>query len=107
MAIEWTGLGPDLPLRLDRESSAPLRAQLELALREAIQSGRLRAGERLPSSRRLAAELGVSRGTVIDCYAQLEAEGYLHPRVGSATRVADGASAPIPPADPASEPPRP
>src|SRR5579872_2975964 len=89
MAIEWSGLSPELLVRLDRSASEPLRAQLEASLREAIRDGRLRAGERLPSSRELARELGVSRGMVQDCYGQLLAEGYLTSRTGSATRVAD------------------
>jgi len=88
MAIEWSGLSPELLVRLDRSASQPLRAQLEASLREAIRDGRLRAGERLPSSRELARELGVSRGMVQDCYGQLLAEGYLTSRTGSATRVA-------------------
>jgi GntR family transcriptional regulator / MocR family aminotransferase len=88
MGIEWSGLGPELLVRLDRSASQPLRAQLEAGLREAIRGGRLRAGERLPSSRELARELGVSRGMVQDCYGQLLAEGYLTSRTGSATRVA-------------------
>ena len=89
MAIEWSGLSPELLMRLDRSASVPLRAQLEAALRDAIRAGRLRAGERLPSSRELAHALGVSRGMVQDCYGQLLAEGYLTSRTGSATRVAD------------------
>src|ERR1700727_2605995 len=89
MAIEWSGLSPELLVRLDRAASQPLRAQLETSLREAIRDGRLRAGERLPSSRELARELGVSRGMVQDCYGQLLAEGYLTSHTGSATRVAD------------------
>ena len=89
MAIEWSGLSPELLVRLDRSASQPLRAQLEASLREAVRGGRLRAGERLPSSRELARELGVSRGMVQDCYGQLLAEGYLTSRTGSATRVAD------------------
>jgi GntR family transcriptional regulator / MocR family aminotransferase len=88
MAIEWSGLGPELLVRLDRSAGQPLRAQLEASLRDAIRGGRLRAGERLPSSRELARELGVSRGMVQDCYAQLLSEGYLTSRTGSATRVA-------------------
>jgi GntR family transcriptional regulator/MocR family aminotransferase len=88
MAIEWSGLSPELLVRLDRSASQPLRAQLEASLREAIRDGRLRAGERLPSSRELARALGVSRGMVQDCYGQLLAEGYLTSRTGSATRVA-------------------
>jgi len=88
MAIEWSGLGPDLLLQLDRARAEPLRAQLEGGLRDAIRSGRLAAGERLPSSRELARQLGLSRGLVQDCYGQLYAEGYLTTRAGSATRVA-------------------
>ncbi len=89
MAIEWSGLSPELLVRLDRSASQPLRAQLEASLRAAIRDGRLRGGERLPSSRELARELGVSRGMVQECYGQLLAEGYLTSRTGSATRVAD------------------
>ena len=89
MAIEWSGLSPELLIRIDRSAREPLRTQLETSLREAIRGGRLRAGERLPSSRELARELGVSRGMVQECYGQLLAEGYLTSRTGSATRVAD------------------
>ena len=60
MAIEWAGLGPALLLPLDRSRPEPLRVQLETGLRDAIRTGRLRAGERLPSSRELARELGIS-----------------------------------------------
>src|SRR5580692_916006 len=88
MTIEWSGLSPELLVQLDRSGSQPLRAQLETSLRDAIRGGRLRAGERLPSSRELARELGVSRGMVQECYGQLLAEGYLTSRTGSATRVA-------------------
>src|ERR1700689_1216078 len=89
MAIEWSGLSPGLLVRLARSAGRPLRPQAGASLREAIRSGRLRAGERLPSSRELARALGVSRGMVQDCYGQLLAEGYLTSRTGSATRVAD------------------
>jgi len=89
MTIEWSGLSPQLLVRLDRSASQPLRAQLEASLREAIRGGRLHAGERLPSSRELARALGVSRGMVQEGYGQLLAEGYLSSRTGSATRVAD------------------
>jgi GntR family transcriptional regulator / MocR family aminotransferase len=92
MTIQWSGLSPELLLPLDRDSGQPLRTQLEGGLREAIRTGRLPVGERLPSSRELARELGVSRGLVQECYAQLIAEGYLESRVGSATRVAPGLS---------------
>jgi GntR family transcriptional regulator / MocR family aminotransferase len=89
MAIDWSGLGPQLLVELHRSGGQPLRAQLERSLRDAIRGGRLRGGERLPSSRELARELGVSRGIVQECYGQLLAEGYLVSRAGSATRVAD------------------
>ena len=91
MSIQWAGWSPELLLPLDRGSGQPLRAQLEAALREAIRSGRLHGGERLPSSRALAGELGVSRGLVQECYSQLLSEGYLTSQTGSATRVATGA----------------
>jgi GntR family transcriptional regulator/MocR family aminotransferase len=105
MPIEWSGLSPALLLPLDRTRAEPLRCQLETGLREAIRSGRLQLGERLPSSRELAAELGVSRGLVQECYGQLQAEGYLETRVGSATRVASVGR--VAPATPAPAPPAP
>jgi GntR family transcriptional regulator / MocR family aminotransferase len=107
MSIQWTGLGPEILLELDRDGSEPLRVQLERGLRDAIRSGRLQPGERLPSSREFARELGVSRGLVLECYTQLQAEGYLISRGGSATRVASGAEAPPGPPPPAAERARP
>jgi GntR family transcriptional regulator/MocR family aminotransferase len=106
MSIEWSGLSPEIPLALDRQSPFPLGTQLEAALRDAIRTGRLSAGERLPSSRELARQLSVSRGLVQDCFAQLAAEGYLTTHPGSATRVAPLATA-SPPATPALTPPAP
>ena len=96
MAIKWSGLGPELLLELDRSSTRPLRAQLEAALRDAIRTGRIAGDERLPSSRALARELGVSRGLVQECYSQLLSEGYLTSHPGSATRVATGARSAAP-----------
>ena len=107
MAIEWSGLSPELLVRLDRSAGQPLRAQLEGSLRDAIRDGRLRGGERLPSSRELARELGVSRGMVQECYGQLLAEGYLASRTGSATRVAGIRERPAAPAPKTPEPARP
>ena len=104
MPVEWAGLGPELLITIDRDGGAGLRAQLEDQLRDGIRRGRLAGGERLPSSRELARALGLSRGLVQDCYAQLHAEGYLTSRPGSATRVAAGAA---PRADQAPEPSRP
>jgi GntR family transcriptional regulator/MocR family aminotransferase len=101
MPVEWAGSGPELLVKIDRHRAAGLRAQLEEQLRTAIRDGRLAGGEPLPSSRVLAQSLGLSRGLVQDCYAQLMAEGYLTSRPGSATRVAATA------ATKESEPPRP
>ncbi|WP_225849734.1 PLP-dependent aminotransferase family protein [Streptomyces sp. HPF1205] len=77
---------------------------LQGALREAVRSGRLAPGTRLPSSRELAADLGVSRGLVTDAYAQLTAEGYLTGRQGAGTWVTEGAAqAAAAPAEPFAE----
>jgi GntR family transcriptional regulator/MocR family aminotransferase len=80
---------PDLFVELDRSRPRKLRAQVEDGLREAIRSGRLAAGARLPSSRALAADLGITRGVVVDAYDQLAAEGYVTTVQGSGTRVND------------------
>jgi GntR family transcriptional regulator/MocR family aminotransferase len=79
-------------LHLDR-TGPRVRASLEAQLREAVRSGRLAPGLRLPSSRSLAADLGVARNTVVDVYGQLVAEGWLVARQGSVTRVAGRAQA--------------
>ena len=87
MDRSWTNSsGVDLYLELPHGRGR--RAALETALRDAIRSGRLAAGQRLPSSRVFADEFGLSRGTVVDAYAQLTAEGYLRTRAGSGTEVA-------------------
>jgi GntR family transcriptional regulator / MocR family aminotransferase len=62
---------------LERRPGESLRACLERTLREAITEGSLRAGVELPASRRLATQLGVSRGVTSDAYGELEAQGYL------------------------------
>ncbi|MEU4424097.1 PLP-dependent aminotransferase family protein [Actinoplanes sp. NPDC024001] len=102
MRVEWAGSGPELLVTIDRGGRTGLRAQLEEQLRMAIRTGRLAGGEPLPSSRELARTLGLSRGLVQDCYAQLQAEGYLTSRPGAATRVA--ATAVNRPAAPRPEP---
>lgn len=84
---------PEILLRADLSGRGPLHAQVERALREAVRSGRLRLGARLPSTRVLARDLGVSRGVVVEAYQQLIAEGYLATRERSMTVVAAGASA--------------
>ncbi|MFD9006534.1 PLP-dependent aminotransferase family protein [Streptomyces sp. NPDC059582] len=78
--------GTDLHLEL---RGPGLRAGLIKALREAVRSGQLAPGIRLPPSRSLAADLGVSRNTVTDAYAELVAEGWLTAQQGSGTRVAE------------------
>jgi GntR family transcriptional regulator / MocR family aminotransferase len=88
--VNRTTLVPELLIALARDGRVPLRAQLEAQLREAVGSGRLAGGVRLPSSRSLAAELGVSRGVVVEAYGQLVAEGYLAVRRGAAPVVAEG-----------------
>jgi len=72
-------------LRLDRE--APLQHQIYDQLKQAILSGRTAAGTRLPSSRALADQHGISRNTVLIVYEQLLAEGYLETRPGAGTYV--------------------
>ncbi|MEV7119989.1 PLP-dependent aminotransferase family protein [Kitasatospora griseola] len=83
-------LGTDLFLELSGRGSR--RGQLMQALREAVDSGRLAPGTRLPPYRSLARDLGIARNTVADAYAELVAEGRLSARQGSGTRVADRAA---------------
>ncbi|MDX2542878.1 PLP-dependent aminotransferase family protein [Streptomyces sp. WI04-05B] len=75
------------------------RGGLERALRDAVRDGRLAPGALLPATRRLADELGVSRGTVKAAYDQLIAEGYLTARQGAGTQVAALPSAGAEPAE--------
>ncbi len=82
----------ELLIELDRTGARPLRDQLYDRLRLAVGDGRLRAGARVPPTRALAVQLGVSRFTVEDAYARLVAEGYLEGRHGSGTFVLDGAA---------------
>ena len=81
----WATWGGDLHLDL----GGRVRSGLERGLREAIRDGRLRPGTRLPSSRALAADLGMARNTAADAYAQLIAEGWLASRQGAGTWVAE------------------
>jgi GntR family transcriptional regulator/MocR family aminotransferase len=90
-------------MELNRSAPTSLRSQLEDGLREAVRSGRLAAHSRLPATRTLAGDLGVSRRLVVDAYAQLLAEGYLVARGGAGTFVADAAAVV---SVPAVEPPR-
>lgn len=73
---------------LSLDGQGPLHGQLARALKAAILEGRLRTGERLPSTRSLAAELQMSRNTVLASYEELESEGFLTGRTGSGSYVA-------------------
>ncbi|MFG3157856.1 PLP-dependent aminotransferase family protein [Streptomyces sp. NPDC048219] len=79
---------PDLHLDLDLRFRRGRGEQLVAALRQAIETGRLRPGTRLPSTRGAALDLGIARGTVVSAYHHLTAEGYLETVQGSGTRVA-------------------
>jgi GntR family transcriptional regulator/MocR family aminotransferase len=85
MPATWAISGVDM--HVDVENSR-VRASIERELREAVRGGRLPPGLRLPSSRQLAADLGLARNTVANAYGQLVAEGWLVARQGSGTRVA-------------------
>jgi GntR family transcriptional regulator/MocR family aminotransferase len=105
VSVDWAAFGVDLHLdvgpghggttrdgagraRTTGRGGTGRRASLERALRDGIRSGRLGPQTRLPSTRSLAAELGIARGTVNAAYDQLIAEGYLQARTGSGTVVA-------------------
>ena len=89
-------LRPDVPV--------PLHRQIETSIREGIRAGRLPRGSSLPPTRVLAADLGVSRGVVVEAYQQLAAEGYLTSRAGGYTQVAAGPAAPAAAPRPVGEP---
>ncbi len=86
-ATPWMSL-----FALQKEERRTLREQVCAAIRQALLSGHLKQHERLPSSRQLAIDLGVSRVTVEGAYGQLEAEGYLRRQVGGGTFVAFAAA---------------
>ena len=106
MSETWANLGLDLHLDL---AGRRVRAGLEAAVRDAVRTGRLAAGARLPSSRGLAADVGVARNTVAEAYAQLVAEGWLTAQTGSGTWVSERPGATVSAAGvpaPTSRPPR-
>ncbi len=98
--------GIDVLLAVERGAGS-LHRQLEAAFREAIRSGRLAPGARLPSTRQVARELGVSRGVAVEAFAQLAAEGWVTVRPGAAARVAAAAPRDRPPPEPAGAAPSP
>lgn len=89
------------PITLEARRGSPLYRQLYDWFQQAILSGQLRPGQRVPSTRSLAADLGISRAPVLGAFEQLHAEGYLQTTVGAGTRIA--ASIPQDAANPASE----
>jgi GntR family transcriptional regulator/MocR family aminotransferase len=95
VAYSSTNLSPvsELAIDLDRSGEAALHRQIEASIRQRIRSGALPGGVALPPTRALAAELGVTRGVVVEAYAQLVAEGYLTSRSGGYTQVASAPTA--------------
>ncbi|MCR6489440.1 PLP-dependent aminotransferase family protein [Amycolatopsis sp. OK19-0408] len=91
MADSWSS--PGLDVHLDWQPSTG-RGGLTTAIRAAIREGRWQAGAAVPSTRSLAHDLGIARGTVTRVYADLAAEGYLHTAQGAPTRVATAGSLP-------------
>ena len=83
----------ELAIALDRDGGDALHRQIEVAIRDRIRGGTLPPGAALPPTRALASDLAVSRGVVVEAYAQLVAEGYLTSRSGGYTMVAPGATA--------------
>ena len=95
---------PELLVPLARHQHLPMHQQILQALREAIRARRLQPGGAVPSTRTLAADLGVSRGVVVQAYDQLIAEGYLISTPRAPTRVSGSVRAPTPePAEPESQ----
>ena len=77
-----------LPIRIEPSSGHSLQDQIYLCIRKSIVEGLVQADSRLPSTRALAADLGVSRTTVLLAFEQLKAEGYIVPRPGSGIYIA-------------------
>jgi GntR family transcriptional regulator/MocR family aminotransferase len=90
--LDETSQPIELLLSVSRDGSRTLGAQIEDQLRQAIRGGALRPGGRVPSTRDLARQLGVSRRVAVDAYAQLAAEGYLSLRQGARPQVSEAAA---------------
>jgi GntR family transcriptional regulator / MocR family aminotransferase len=102
--LDETSQPLDVLISISRDGPGRLGAQIEDQLRGAIRDGSLRAGTRVPSTRDLARQLGISRRVAVDAYAQLAAEGYLVLRQGARPRVSDAAGAAAPAAAPGDAP---
>lgn len=90
-ALDTIILADWLSTRLDRTLAEPVYRQLLDLMQQAILTGQLASGTKLPSSRTLAGDLGIARNTVLHVYDQLTAEGYVTSTTGSGTYVADTA----------------
>lgn len=84
------GRASDVPITVDRSDPRPLATQIADQVRAGATSGMLRPGTRLPSTRRLAADLGVARGVTEQAWDQLRAEGWLVSRIGSGSWLSHG-----------------
>jgi GntR family transcriptional regulator / MocR family aminotransferase len=93
IALDETSQPIELLLTVTRDAELTLGGQIEDQLRQAIRGGSVKAGARVPSTRDLARQLGVSRRVVVDAYGQLAAEGYLSLRQGARPCVSDVAAA--------------
>src|SRR5215208_5848557 len=93
--VDETSQPLELLLSVSRAGSRTLGAQIEDQLRMAIRDGVLRPGARVPSTRDLARQLGISRRVAVDAYSQLAAEGYLTMRQGARPHVSDSSPAPL------------
>ena len=82
----------ELLLSVTRDGPLTLSAQIQDKVRHDIRSGTLKPGVRVPSTRDLARQLGISRHVAVDAYEQLAAEGYLQLRQGARPRVAETAA---------------
>ena len=89
MALDETSQPLELLLAVSRDADLTLGGQIESQLRRAIRDGSVKPGARVPSTRDLARQLGVSRRVVVDAYGQLAAEGYLSLRQGARPHVSD------------------
>jgi GntR family transcriptional regulator len=84
-----------MKFRKDTQSGVPIYRQIQDQIRYGVASGRLTAGEQLPTVRGLAVELGVNPNTVIKAYSELEREGLLTSEQGTGTFIADQRQAPL------------
>jgi len=99
LEMKKTASGFSPLIYLDRKAGKPLYSQVYDEFRAAIVGRNLRAGERIPSTRSLASELGISRIPVLNAYAQLLAEGYFKSRVGAGTFVSSSLPGLLTPAE--------